>query len=142
MSSTHIPKDVQQRVREQAGDRCGYCQSQQQYVLGKLEIDHLTPRSRGGADTEENLWLACRLCNNTKRDQTHGVDPQTGAVVALFNPRTQDWDEHFSWSEDRTRIEGTTPCGRAAVVALQLNNLVAVMVRQAWVAAGLHPPHS
>lgn len=142
MSSTRIPKDVQQRVREQAEERCGYCQSQQKYVLGKLEIDHLIPRSQGGTDAEENLWLACRLCNNAKRDQTQGVDPQTGAIVALFNPRTQNWAEHFSWSEDRTRIEGSTPCGRATVVVLQLNNLVAVMVRQAWVAAGWHPPHS
>jgi hypothetical protein len=140
VSSTRIPQDVQRRVHQQAGERCGYCLSQQRYVLGRLEIDHLIPRSQGGSDREENLWLACRLCNSAKRDQTHGIDLLTGEIVPLFNPRTQTWAEHFSWSKDGARIEGRTPCGRATVIALQLNNLIAVMVRQAWIAAGWHPP--
>ncbi|BAZ12013.1 HNH endonuclease [Calothrix sp. NIES-4071] len=33
-----------------------------------------------------------------------------------------------------------TACGRATVIALQLNNVYAVTVRQAWVSAGWHPP--
>jgi hypothetical protein len=35
---------------------------------------------------------------------------------------------------------GRTATGRATVVALHLNNLVAVTVRQNWVRAGWHPP--
>jgi hypothetical protein len=42
--------------------------------------------------------------------------------------------------EDGTRIIGLTACGRATALALQLNNVIAVMVRREWVAAGWHPP--
>lgn len=135
-----ITDEMRARVRAQAGDRCGYCHSPQRYVLGPLEIDHITPLARGGTDDEENLWLACRICNGYKGIQTQGYDPVTGRQVRLFNPRQQRWTEHFAWSEDGTRIVGLTDCGRATVLARQLNNVIAVMVRREWVAAGWHPP--
>ncbi|MBX3084345.1 MAG: HNH endonuclease [Anaerolineae bacterium] len=135
-----ISEDLRERIRAQADYRCGYCQSKQQYVFGPLEIDHLIPIARGGTDDEDNLWLACRMCNGFKSDHMVGYDVVTGAEVALFNPRRQQWKEHFVWSEDGTQIIGLTTCGRATVVTLQLNNVIAVTVRQAWVAAGWHPP--
>jgi len=67
-------------------------------------------------------------------------DPLSGRRVRLFNPRRQQWKRHFRWSEDGTLIIGQTACGRATVIALNLNNLVAVTVRRNWVAAGWHPP--
>lgn len=44
--------------------RCGYC--------GKsaATIDHILPRSRGGADSWENLVACCLRCNNVKGDRT------------------------------------------------------------------------
>jgi hypothetical protein len=105
-----------------------------------LEIEHIIPQAQGGSDGEENLWLACRLCNNYKNAQTDGLDPETGHRVSLFNPRRQRWSDHFTWSEDGTRILGRTPCGRSTVVCLQLNNIIAVVVRREWVSAGWHPP--
>ncbi len=138
--SRHISDRLRQRVRDQAGNRCGYCLSPHHLILGTLEIEHIKPRSAGGASVENNLWLACRLCNNFKSNQTAAVDHETGVRVTLFNPRRQVWDEHFSWSDDGTRILGKTPCGRATVIALQLNNIVAVTVRRNWVEAGWHPP--
>jgi hypothetical protein len=60
--------------------------------------------------------------------------------VSLFNPRRQLWDEHFCWSESGTEIWGTTPAGRATVVALRLNNPEIVMARRLWVTAGWWPP--
>lgn len=140
MSAGHIPEEVRARVRAQAGDRCGYCLSRQRLVLGRLEIEHIVPTARGGSDEEDNLWLACRLCNNFKADRTEGLDPETGERVRFFDPRRQRWSEHSAWRKDGTRILGRTPCGRATVVGLQLNNLIAVMVRREWVAAGWHPP--
>jgi HNH endonuclease len=135
-----VSEAVRERVREQAQNRCGYCQSPQQYVLGLLELDHIIPMAKGGTDDEDNLWLACRLCNGFKATQTHARDPGTSRRVRLFNPRRQRWARHFLWSDDGTRIIGRTACGRATVVALQLNHVIAVMVRREWVAAGWHPP--
>ncbi len=140
MRSPPLSAAVRARVRAAARHRCGYCQSAQRYVLGMLEIDHLIPKARGGTDAEANLWLACRMCNSFKRTQTTVRDPLYGRRVRLFNPRRQRWARHFQWSEDGTRILGRTACGRATVLALQLNHVMAVMVRREWVAAGWHPP--
>jgi hypothetical protein len=137
---SQISEEVRQRVRSQAKNRCGYCQCMQKYVLGILEIDHTIPRAAGGSDDEENLWLACRLCNSYKGIQTHGRDPITHRKVKLFNPRRQEWSRHFAWTEDAVYITGLTVTGRATVVALQLNNPYAATVRQAWGSAGWHPP--
>jgi hypothetical protein len=140
MSGSYIPTEARDRVRAQAGDRCGYCLSPQRLVLGWLEIEHIVPKAAGGSDDEENLWLGCRMCNNFKAAQTEAIDPETGQRIRLFNPRRQKWTDHFAWSDDGTRILGRTPWGRATVIALQLNNIIAVMVRAEWVAAGWHPP--
>ena len=127
-------------MRAQAGNRCGYCLARQEYLPWVLEIEHIVPKSKGGMDDEENLWLACHACNLFKGTQTHGRDPLTGRWVRLFNPRRQQWKRHFRWSEDGAFVIGRTACGRATVVALNFSNLVAVTVRRNWIAAGWHPP--
>jgi hypothetical protein len=137
-----ISDEARSRIRAQAGDRCGYCQSAQRYVFAPLEIDHIVPIARGGTDEEGNLWLACRMCNSFKGDRTDGLDPLTGQQARLFNPRHQAWAEHFAWSAEGLLVTGLTACGRATVIALQLNNVIAVMVRREWIAAGWHPPQS
>ncbi len=43
---------------------CQYCGKRP--PLRELNIDHVMPRSRGGADTWENLVTACRVCNLRK----------------------------------------------------------------------------
>ncbi len=75
MNAPDIPASVQQRVRAAARHRCGYCLSPQQYVMGKLEIEHTIPRTRGGSDDESNLWLSCSLCNRYKGSQVTALDP-------------------------------------------------------------------
>ncbi|MBC6473749.1 MAG: hypothetical protein GDA48_13800 [Hormoscilla sp. GM102CHS1] len=67
-------------------------------------------------------------------------DPQTGEEIALFNPRKQNWTEHFNWSEDLIQLIGQTPCGRATIEALALNRPGVVNLRQLLLLAGLHPP--
>ena len=34
-----------------------------------LELDHITPRSHGGPDTDDNLQLLCGYCNRVKGDR-------------------------------------------------------------------------
>jgi hypothetical protein len=142
MPSDYLPVDLVRRVREAARHRCGYCLSPQRLVMARLEIEHVIPRARGGADDESNLWLSCPLCNRRKSDRTHAIDPESDATVPLFHPRHQRWSEHFRWSEDGLRIYlGLTPTGRATVGALRLDNDPdALVVRSYWVLAGWHPP--
>ena len=44
---------------------CQYCGK-----AGADTLDHVHPRSRGGAHTWENLVACCRKCNHTKGDKT------------------------------------------------------------------------
>jgi hypothetical protein len=136
-----IPENLRQTVRERANHRCEYCLSHQDYIMGRLQIDHIQPVAKGGETTEDNLCLACELCNQYKWTQTEGVDPESGTVVPLFNPRHQKWKEHFAWSAEGTKIIGITACGRATVISLRLNNNLAITVRQNWVKAGWHTPN-
>jgi hypothetical protein len=141
MARFYISVEIERRVRTDARNRCGYCLSPQRLVMARLEIEHIIPISKGGSNDESNLWLACPLCNRYKSDKTTGVDRETSETVRLFNPRTQVWFEHFSWSEDGLRIVGKTPTGRATVAVLHLSDDAdALEVRSYWVLAGWHPP--
>lgn len=140
MTPAYIPVELRQQVRADAGRCCGYCYSPEVLTGMPLEIEHIIPEAGGGLTVRENLWLACHRCNEFKGDRTQAIDPLTGENVALFNPRTQRWREHFAWSPDGTLIVGLTPCGRATVVALRLNNEYVVEARRFWVEAGWWPP--
>jgi HNH endonuclease len=141
MPGVYIPVEVERRVRGAARNRCGYCLSPQHLVMARLEIEHIKPRAKGGATTEANLWLSCPICNRYKADKVEGEDAVTGENVLFFNPRLQDWSEHFCWTEDGLRVVGLTPVGRATVAALHLSDDPdALEVRSFWVLAGWHPP--
>lgn len=135
-----ISEAVRARVRQQANEQCGYCRVPSQWVYAPMEIDHIIPKAAGGSDDEDNLWLACPRCNIYKHAQTHAADPLTRRRVALFNPRTQRWDEHFRWGRDKATIIGKTACGRTTVEALKLNLNISVDGRRALVRIGAYPP--
>jgi hypothetical protein len=141
MARIRLSVEADRRLRQQARERCGYCLSPQHLVFSPLEIEHIVPRGKGGSDDEENLWLSCPICNGHKSDKVSAPDPESGESQTLYNPRTQDWFDHFRWSIDGLRIVGITPIGRATVAALQLDSdPIALEVRSYWVAAGWHPP--
>jgi hypothetical protein len=140
MSEARIPRALRQKIADDARHRCGYCLTSEFIVGAPMEIDHLIPLSFGGPTEESNLWLACPLCNEHKSDRIAALDPQTGATVRLFNPRLENWSDHFAWSEIADRILGVTATGRATVIALNLNRPSLVRARQAWVRVGWHPP--
>ncbi|NJL29560.1 MAG: HNH endonuclease [Thermoanaerobaculia bacterium] len=140
MSATYVPIELRRRVAAQARHRCGYCLSQESVLGCPMEIDHLFPRSLGGATTEDNLWLACSVCNAHKNNRCFIFDPKTGANVRIFNPRSDVWSAHFEWGEGGIRIDGRTAAGRATVAALRLNRPSLVLARKLWIRAGWHPP--
>ncbi|GIK67643.1 MAG: hypothetical protein BroJett018_54370 [Chloroflexota bacterium] len=61
-------------------------------------------------------------------------------MVALFNPRTQIWAEHFAWDETGQVILGKTAVARATIIRLKMNIPRIVEAREVWVSAGVHPP--
>lgn len=140
MSKTHIPQALRKTLAQEGRYRCGYCLTLQKIIGLPMAIDHIIPETKGGETEQENLWLACRRCNEFKGSQTHALDPLTDNLVLLFNPRRQSWRTHFAWSEDGTHIIGLTATGRTTVEALRLNNDEIIAARALWVQVGWHPP--
>jgi len=137
---TAVPETLRRQVFERAGHRCEYCLTSRRVIGMPLVIDHIRPRALDGEDRLDNLCAACYRCNEYKGAKTHELDPVTGVVVPLFDPRTQIWREHFAWANGGTHIIGLTPAGRATVIALRLNNEYVVEARVLWVARQWHPP--
>jgi hypothetical protein len=138
--SAYIPESLKIQVEQTDRHRCCYCLTTEANSGIPMTHDHILPRSKGGETTFQNLCLACRSCNEFKSDVTQVKDPLTGETVPLFNPRLQEWAEHFAWSSDGTKVEGLTAVGRATTIALRMNNAVIVAVRWRWAISGWHPP--
>ena len=66
-------------LRDQSA--CQYCGVR--FAAAALTLDHVTPRSRGGQSTWENLAACCFRCNNRKADRT----PAEAGMTLLRMPR-------------------------------------------------------
>lgn len=139
MSGAAIDAELRRRIIAHFQGRCAYCRSPLMLFPGSETIDHILPRSESGADNEANLCVSCWRCNLRKADRVTAVDPLTRRRARLYHPRRQRWFDHFAWSEDFTRLIGRTICGRATIVALDLNTDDFVKARKLWVRAGWHP---
>jgi hypothetical protein len=127
--------ELGEQVRERAEGRCEYCRMHQVLQGATFHVEHIVPRSHGGATELDNLAWACPGCNLCKSDRTEGRDPLTNAAVALFNPRADTWSDHFRWVG--YRLMGQTSVGRATIQLLQLNHPRRVLIRQAEALLGL-----
>jgi len=119
---------------------CEYCLSRADHSSDPFAIEHILPRILGGTDEPENLALSCFGCNNFKFTAIEAIDPISGAVASLFNPRLHIWSEHFRWTEKMTHLEGLTLTGRATIQRLRLNRPGLTNLRTALTATGKHPP--
>jgi 5-methylcytosine-specific restriction endonuclease McrA len=141
-----ISEATRKTVRERANYLCEYCHSPEHLSANRLTVDHIIPKSLGGSDEIDDLALACRRCNERRYNFVAGVDPETQAIVPLFNPRQQKWKEHFTWVENGLIIRGITSIGRATCIRLDLNDLryseedSIRSTRRFWLQTGLHPP--
>lgn len=57
---------------------CQYCGTKP----GKLEVEHVIPRSKGGRNVWQNVTTACRACNAKKRDRT----PEEAGMILRSKP--------------------------------------------------------
>jgi hypothetical protein len=135
--SESIPADLRRLVQDRAGGRCEYCLLNETTSPYTHEVDHLIARKHGGQTVSENLALACLACNRRKGSDLTTIDPVTGIVVPLFNPRVQRWSDHFALAG--AIINGLTPIGRGTVFLLALNALDRLIRREMLLAESLYP---
>ena len=107
-------------VWQRASGCCEYCRlSQEAAPVASFQVEHIRAKQHHGDDSPENLALACPRCNLFKGPNLTAIDPVSGEVVLIFNPRMQNWDDHFLMNE--SYVVGRTPCGRATVELLHMN---------------------
>jgi hypothetical protein len=122
-------------VRQRAGNRCEYCRLHQRHTpIFTFHIEHIRAKQHGGTDDPSNLALACHLCNRAKGPNLSSVDPATGQMVRLFNPREDRWEVYFTFQGGI--IEGRMPEGRATAELLRMNDPKRVRTRATLIARG------
>jgi len=119
MSENYISASLRRSVEERANYCCEYCLLPANVAFFSHEIDHIIAQKHGGITEENNLALTCWRCNRHKGSDLGSFDPETGEFSFLFNPRTQQWIEHFTREE--LIILGLTPEGRTTLKLLQMN---------------------
>lgn len=124
MSWSQLANEVAQR----AANRCEYCRMHQSLQGATFHVEHIVPTARGGLTELANLAWACPGCNLKKSDRTEVVDPDTNGLVRLFDPRRDNWSEHFVWED--VRIVALTPVDRAMIAAFDLNHPRRQRIRQ------------
>ncbi len=85
----------------------------------------------------QNLAWACFDCNRFKGSDIASIDPVTGELVGLFNPRTQRWDDHFAVVGGK--VVPRTSAGRVTEQLLKLNLPLRVEVRETLAKTGRYP---
>ena len=68
---------------------CAYCA--QRFAFEQLDMEHILPKSRGGADSWMNLVTACKACNHHKSNRT----PQEAGMKLHYVPYIPNRHEAF-----------------------------------------------
>lgn len=79
-----VPRAIQRKISRRAlfardNWRCVYCGS----TAGRLTLDHVVPRSRGGDSVWENVVTSCAPCNLRKGNRL----PEEVAMVLRYKPK-------------------------------------------------------
>lgn len=132
---THIPELLRRQVVQRAAARCEYCRLHQDDSFFTHEVDHIYAEKHLGPTLEWNLCVACADCNRFKGSDLCSIDPATGDLVALFHPRRDRWEAHFSLV-DTGEIVTRTAQGRVTARLLRFNRLDVMADRARLIALG------
>ena len=134
---TRLAERIRQQVRQRANGCCEYCGLPEEFSFYSHQADHVIAVKHRGPSTLINLAWACFDCNNAKGSDVASYDEVTNQLVPLFNPRTQNWHEHFELNG--AEMVGKTPTGRVTVFLLQMNSEEQLATRLYLIEAGFYP---
>jgi len=131
---TSVSDSLRAQIRQRAGARCEYCRLPESAGSYPFHIEHIIARKHDGSSEPDNLAWSCFLCNVAKGSDIASYDRETGELTPLYNPRLEDWDEHFVMVEGE--IVGTTPVGRVTAKLLRLNSPDQLTFRKVLIRSG------
>jgi hypothetical protein len=106
-------------------------------VLAPHEPDHIVAEQHGGRPIAENLAYACFHGNRHKGAKLASIDPKSGQPVFLFQPRKENWADHFP--VEGALIAGLTAAGRTTSALLKFNASERLESRRLLVLARRYP---
>ncbi len=134
---TYISDALRQLVIARADNCCEYCLLNQLDHIIPFEIDHVISVKHDGSTDKHNLSWSCPHCNRHKGMDIGSLDPHTRILTPLFNPREQNWDEHFHLND--ANIEPLTPEGRVTVFLLKMNSPQVIRERNRLIRLNRYP---
>ena len=127
--------DVREFVRQRAGRRCEYCLLPDGCDELPFHVEHIIARQHGGSEQVENLCWSCSRCNLQKGPNVASLDVNSQALTALYNPRMQNWSDHFVLRDGR--IVGVSAVGRVTVRLLCMNDVHRADLRRDLIDRGI-----
>jgi hypothetical protein len=103
------------------------------------EVDHILSEKHGGPTEEANLALACLFCNRNKGSDIASVVPGSDRLARFFNPRMDQWSEHFRLGVDGIHIIPLTEIGEATVRIFGINAVERLLERDTLREVGRYP---
>ena len=112
--ASDINEKLRTEVAQRAGQRCEHCLIHENDAGFPHQVDHILSRKHGGSFTSDNLAYACVVCNRHKGSDVASIDPRTGEIVPLFNPRMVMAEPRTArYVTERVEFEPTCPSGVA-----------------------------
>ena len=135
--SVYISATYKKLIIARADHRCEYCRVQDYLSAFDYHFDHIIAIQHGGPDSTNNLAYCCSQCNWKKGPNISTLLKFGGDLIPLFNPRLQNWFEHFEAKQGR--IFPLTLIGEATIKLLELNQPNKIEERYEMTIAGFYP---
>lgn len=135
--SDHVSAELRRRVAERADSLCEYCLVHAQDTYFGCQVDHIVSLKHGGPTTFENLAYACAFCNREKGSDIGSIVWETGEFVRFFNPRTDQWSNHFQL--EKIFIRPKSDIGEVTARILGFKENDRILERQTLAELGRYP---
>ena len=111
---------------------CEYCLLHEEDAYFGCQVDHIISEKHGGLTDATNLAYACTTCNRNKGSDVGSIlmPLSRGIFSRFFNPRTDEWREHFEINTNGITIISLSDIGEVTARILGFNSPERLLERQ------------
>jgi hypothetical protein len=133
--SRYVSENLRVEVELRADGICEYCRIRIEDTYFGGEIDHIISLKHRGQTQLGNLALACQPRNRNKGSDIGSISETSKEIVRFFNPRTDNWHEHFRVNSN-AEIEPLTEIGEVTAFILGFNEPERISERRGLIELG------
>jgi hypothetical protein len=131
-----INTELRQTIANRAKQLREYCLIAEANTFYGCEVDHIISVKHGGSSDADNLAYACSLCNRAKGSDVGSISA-SGEFTRFFNPRIDQWSEHFRL--DGSLIQPLTTIGEVTTRIFGFNDSARLHERDEMIRFGKYP---